>query len=100
MTDWSANLGCQAYNKNFGDKFKLISEDGPVKTGGVDTYTYEYVVETELGSKYEKVHFVSRFSASAENVYIVNAQAKEVDWVKPGVGDVLAKCAKSLKVNE
>jgi len=90
----------EAYNKNFGDKFKLISEDGPVKTGGVDTYTYEYVVETELGSKYEKVHFVSRFSASAENVYIVNAQAKEVDWVKPGVGDVLAKCAKSLKVNE
>ena len=70
----------QAYTKNFGDKFKLVAEDGPVKTGGVDTYTYEYIVETELGSKYEKVHFVSRFSASAENVYIVNAQAKEASF--------------------
>lgn len=57
-------------------------------------------METELGSKYEKVHFVSTFSASAENVYIVNAQAKEADWGQPGVGPVLAKCAKSLKVNE
>merc|ERR1712070_765489 len=28
----------EAYNKNFGDKFKLISEDGPVKTGGVDVH--------------------------------------------------------------
>ena len=77
-----------------------MSEDGPKKTGGVDTYTYEYIVETELGSKYEKVHFVSTFSASADYVYIVNAQSKEGDWVKPGVGDVLSKCAKSLKVNE
>ena len=55
----------QAYTKNFGDKFKLISATGPTKTGGVDTYVYEYVVETELGSKYEKVHFVSTFAASA-----------------------------------
>ena len=88
----------EAYTKNFGDKFKLISQSGPTKTGGVDTYTFEYVVETELGSKYEKVHFVSTFAASAENVYIINAQAKESDW--PRVGEVLASCAQSLTVNE
>lgn len=88
----------EAYTKNFGDKFKLISQSGPTKTGGVDMYTFEYVVETELGSKYEKVHFVSTFAASAENVYIINAQAKESDW--PRVGEVLASCAQSLTVNE
>jgi len=88
----------EAYQKTFGEKFKLIAEEGPIKTGGVDTYTYEYVVETELGNKFEKVHFVSTFAASAENVYIVNAQAKEGDWAN--VGDILASCAKSLKVNE
>ena len=67
----------QAYTKNFGDKFKLISATGPTKTGGVDTYVYEYVVETELGSKYEKVHFVSTFAASAGARVRERARARE-----------------------
>ena len=41
----------EAYTKNFGDKFKLISQSGPTKTGGVDMYTFEYVVEKEFQDK-------------------------------------------------
>jgi len=73
-----------SYTKNFGDKFKLIGQSGPTKSPGYDLWTFEYVVETELAGKFQKVHFVSSFAASAKNVYVLNAQAKEEDWARVG----------------
>lgn len=87
-----------SYTKNFGDKFKLVSQTGPTKNAGYDLWTYEYIVETELAGKYTKVHFASSFAASAKNVYVLNTQAKEENWAQ--VGESLKQCAKSLKPAE
>ncbi|EKX38750.1 hypothetical protein GUITHDRAFT_165115 [Guillardia theta CCMP2712] len=94
---WKPSL-VESYTKNFGDKFHLIKQSGPIKTGSVDKYMYEYVVDTEFAGKETKLHVVSSFAASADNVYILNAQAKDDEW--GAVGDVLRKCAASLSVNE
>eukprot|EP00286_Rhodomonas_abbreviata_P012583 CAMPEP_0181320418 /NCGR_PEP_ID=MMETSP1101-20121128/18115_1 /TAXON_ID=46948 /ORGANISM="Rhodomonas abbreviata, Strain Caron Lab Isolate" /LENGTH=216 /DNA_ID=CAMNT_0023428125 /DNA_START=163 /DNA_END=813 /DNA_ORIENTATION=+ len=87
-----------SYTKNFGEKFKLIAQTGPAKQAGYDLWTYEYVVETELGGKYQKLHFISAFAASQTNIYVVNAQAKEESWA--AVGPALTTCVKSLKAQE
>lgn len=97
LKTWKPTL-VEQYKQKFGDQFKLIKSEGPVKNGGADYYTIEYVVETIIAGKKEKVHFVSGFAAGENNVYVVNAQAKEAAFA--GVGAVLREVVKSFRANE
>mmetsp|Transcript_18296 Transcript_18296/g.35681 ORF Transcript_18296/g.35681 Transcript_18296/m.35681 type:complete len:269 (-) Transcript_18296:206-1012(-) len=87
-----------SYTKEFGDRFKLITQEGPVKKGGADYWYVEYKVETTIAGAQEQVHFYSAFAAGEKDVYVVNAQTKEKNV--PTIGKTLEAVAKSLIVNE
>lgn len=97
LLSWKPTLVDQ-YKQKFGDKFQLVRQEGPAKRGGADYYTVEYVVETVIAGQKAKVHFVSGFAAGADNVYVINAQAKEENFA--AVGATLREVVKSFRVNE